>query len=180
MSAKQAICLKYLIKGLREEPFCYQEFFVPYSGEEIKNSPFFEEIADCRDLINDSVEYNLDFISREYTETVDEEKILPNTANILMDAAYCATEYVLYEEDPYVWTHPFLFWDVSYIGLYTELIKYEIAEIKYLISVLINLYSVSNDENELKVRAVFDKIKQRFSLNVSGETPAENRGTVKL
>ncbi len=178
---KKAIRLTYRIIGRRsrrnieDKLYEYNEWFVPYTGAELEKMPFFNEMSDeFKVLMRESKDENFDFLSGDNCRLVSDEMILPNTANILMDAVYCVYDSFWEEGDDFFWM---LRWRLEglgiwrhyyyYVGLYTELIKYEVVEIKNLISVLVRLIGVLNDNNEPLVRSVFEQIKKMFLFNIN-------------
>lgn len=162
MSRKPAICLQYNIKTPRDV-FYYKEYFTPYFVNDIKESPYFKKYSEkFNSLFDDSKEISLDFLPREFWDNVDDEQILPDTANILMDTIYCVSASLWGTDELFLNFNPY------YIGLYTELVKRQIDEVKSLISLLIYLQNASDDRNNPEINLFFEEIKKNFIFNHPG------------
>ena len=165
--SKNAINFSYTIKNFYTKDISYNESFTPYSINELKSSPLFSIIEN---KFKSLFENESNFIDKADYDFLDEpipENILPETANILMDAVYCTyiasfnlnidkifdfenkySVYYLEAETSELKKIPNItFSSEKYIAIYTELIKYEVFEIKYVISVLYNLYNLTETIN---------------------------------
>lgn len=189
-------CQEY---GINHE---YFETFVPFSNSMIKSSPFldyigkeFAELFDKPDLENFELP---DFDMPEYKEDFKEQlNIMPD---ILLDLIYCF--FALDKYDSYDWWFDEIFshsvflrellkevtvlptiFDCKraiYVGLYTELVKHEIREIKYIVSALINIYN-SNDiyKNENLVNQFLKKIKSECGFGINDIVEPENKKSIQ-
>ena len=200
---KKAIPITYKIFATEEISHDYVEYFVPYSGKELQKSPFLSGIGkEYAVLFAENKKNDFDFLPYE---NVPDKKILPDTANILMDAIYCinAIDSTLPShssfKEHFLWidkkekvlgsningiSDVVKFWFLNnsfslvYVGLYTELMKIEIAEIKYVISVLICLYNSADNIDKELADSFLKKIKKMYSLNIDNFT-ITNRDSVK-
>lgn len=196
---KKAICLTYRIKGVgsirefEEKWYNYQEWFVPYTCAELEKMPFFDKMSEeFKVLVRQSKDENFELLLEGNYRLVDEEMILPDTANILMDAVYCLGDYLWAERGYNFWryvynryglryrrNHNHWRYSLYYLGLYTEFIKYEVLEKKNRISVLTRLIGVLDDDNEPLVKSVFKEYKDKCLLGVNINESVSTRESMK-
>lgn len=200
---KDTIPINYEIKFDKDKIFKYREYFVPYSAKEIQNAPFLSSLeTDYTSLFAvENKSKKLDFL---LYDSIPDERILPDTANILMDCIYCVKvafsdwspllknlfcndslnsysfssmvkmqkdlensfgiTYVNTDDASMLWSLNKTF-ATNYIGLYTELIKFEISEIKYVISALAHLYNSDDNINKDLANSFLFQVKERYSLD---------------
>lgn len=182
--AKNAINFKYTIKNVLNEDISYEESFIPYSIKELKSSPLFSIIENkYKSLFNDDTKFESK-ADYHFLDEPKDEYVLPETTNILMDAIYCT--YVaslnfininnsirfysdnvyfvnIYENQENICSHNVKFFtSEKYMAIYTELIKDEVCEIKYIISVLYWLYNLKETINNELANEFLQKLKNEY------------------
>ena len=145
--SKNAISITYSIKGINSK--C-QEYFEPYSGKELKK--YFKEYKALFENKN-----NIEILHHG-KDVIKEKEKNPDTANIILDAIWCA--YILKQHED--GKEPYLI-ESDYVGLYTELLKMEIERLKNVISALLHL-SCSNNANNDSTDAFLSQIKAEYSI----------------
>ena len=210
---KKALVINYKIKHFTTgESVKYEEYFVPYSAGKLKASHFLSGVGkEYASLFVENGKDNFDSLLNNSTEEVEDEAILPDTANILMDFLYCinaaTSDIIFYEPNsalkllaeipfPSHLKNRYLlkynikandavkFWFLNnsfflnYVGLYTELIKIEIAEIKYAISALIRLYNSSENIDKELANSFLKKIQEMYLLDID-DFAITNRNSIK-
>ena len=157
MAQSNTIMINYKIE-LPNGEFSYIEFFKPFSNKELKNK-------DDSNFFNEEISIDLDEIFDRCVEYVPQERILPKTPNILLDMIYaCSNIY------PYLYfiDYPFFYYGyindyLRNIGLYTELIKQDIYNLKRDLSLLINAYFFESDDKYLN--SSFRKLKEKNHID---------------
>ena len=173
---KDTIPINYEIVFDEDKIFNYQEYFVPYSAKKIRNSPFLSSMeTDYASLFAvENKNKSLDFLPHK---KVPNEKILPDTANILMDFLYCIkAEFSNYGPISNHYENFSFKQLVDYehfckdIAAITELIKFGIAEIKHAISALVYLHNSDDNIDKNLANSFLNQIKQINSLEISDLT----------
>lgn len=188
MVKKYGFHFEYKIKTSLREDFSYEEYFEPYTKEEILASPLFNSIGnEYKSLFNDAT--NFDYHKEnDFLCDISEKQIIPNTINILMDAVYCvhATAHTQTINNGIVnlIDDIFLFYGVknkkelfksadftfgttlNYVGIYTELIKIYTNEIKFVLSALNYLNNAKNEVDKLLYDSFLKKISEKFLLEI--------------
>ncbi|MBP5592262.1 hypothetical protein J6Y50_10470 [bacterium] len=175
---KDTIPINYEIVFDEDKIFNYPEYFVPYSAKEIRNSPFLSSMeTDYTSLFAvENKNKSLDFLPHK---KVSNEKILPDTANILADFLYCIKAEFSGHEPISNHYENFSFKElIKYenfrkdIAAMTELIKFGIAEIKHAISALVYLHNSDDNIDKNLANSFLNQIKQIHSLEISDFTIA--------
>ena len=184
MEQKSCFHFKYKIKISLNEEFSCDEYFVPYTKNQILSSPLFKIFGDkYKPLFKDGEKGNV------FLDDIEEELILPNTINILMDGVYCINiallNPILYDVLTPVESEVFLLSKISdkeklvnlpeimygtnihYIAIYTELIKYKVLEDKFVLSTLLLLYDAFENINKELAEELLIKINNKYSLNIT-------------
>ena len=184
MEQKSCFHFKYKIKISLNEEFSCDEYFVPYTKNQILSSPLFKIFGDEYKPLFKDCETGNDFL-----DNIKENLILPNTINILMDGVYCINiallNPILYDVLTPVESEVFLLSKISdkeklvnlpeimygtnihYIAIYTELIKYKVLEDKFVLSTLLLLYDAFENINKELAEELLIKINNKYSLNIT-------------
>lgn len=172
------------INSSQKNFFSCDEYFVPYTKNQILSSPLFKIFGDkYKPLFKDCEKGNV------FLDDIEEELILPNTINILMDGVYCINiallNPILYDVLTPVESEVFLLSKISdkeklvnlpeimygtnihYIAIYTELIKYKVLEDKFVLSTLLLLYDAFENINKELAEELLIKINNKYSLNIT-------------
>lgn len=200
MKNKYGFHFEYKIKTSLSEDFSYDEYFEPYTKEEILSSPLFNLIGnEYKSLFNDAT--NFDYHKEnDFLCDISEKEILPNTINILMDAVYCINiallNPILYdvlapiESEIYLLSKisnkekfiklPRLMYgtNIHYIAMYTELIKYKVLEDKCILSTLLFLYNSPKNINKELAEELLIKINDKYSLKITNLS-ISNKDSIK-
>lgn len=200
MKNKYGFHFEYKIKTSLREDFSYDEYFEPYTKEEILSSPLFNLIGnEYKSLFNDAT--NFDYHKEnDFLCDISEKEILPNTINILMDAVYCINiallNPILYdvltpiESEIYLLSKisnkekfiklPRLMYgtNIHYIAMYTELIKYKVLEDKCILSTLLFLYNSPKNINKELAEELLIKINDKYSLKITNLS-ISNKDSIK-
>lgn len=154
MAKSNTIMIDYIIK-FQEKEFPYREFFKPYSNIELaenSNSLFYAK----------EINIELDRLFKCGVEYINEERILPETPNVVLDMLYSLAhiDYPIFDlKLPYfIYSFDYL----KYIGIYTELLKQNIYRLKKDLSFLINAYFFEDDDEQLDKK--LSNLKQRYKF----------------
>ena len=189
---ENAFCFNYSIRNLFNDESsnisCYEEYFIPYTKREILQYSLQDFIgSEVNQLFENESNFNYEN-EYDFLKSVDVNKVLPDTINILMDAVYCINTALL---NPIIYRNltplqekvhliseltdvnklknfPELIFgtNINYIALYTELIKAEVNEIKYIISTLYHLYNSTEKLNKKLANNFLKKIKKIYNLKI--------------
>lgn len=151
-----AMSIYYSIVALDHD---YHEYFVPYSNIELKD--YFHEYEE---IFENPVFFNVVHVGR-----IDESEIIPDTANIILDAMWCAYAVKHQDLDKGVEKSDF-------IGIYTEFLKMDIERTKHVISALLYLLNSNDSNNTYLANEFLIRIKEEYSIGV--EFSYENKDSI--
>ena len=169
----------------RKSNYTFTELFNPYSGNELSSSYYFESnYSEFKNLLIDKEYYDLSFLPRGYYENnVYIDNIIPNFSDIILDTIF--TLYFCFDPNGIFFYNlennklPSFFGSNSilYIGLFTELLKFEIDSFKYDLSIIINILnnpSIPDTQKNKFVNKILSKYKININLNVSNQQSVSN------
>ncbi len=146
--------INYIIK-LSDKEFTYKEFFKPYSNKQLNNK-------DDSNFFSEDITIDLDNLFDNCVEFINEERILPETPDILLDMIYAFANINYFFVE-----HPFAYYNfdeyLKYVGLYTELIKQNIYNLKHDLSFLINAYFFDSEDETLNRKLL--RLKQKYQID---------------
>lgn len=173
MENYNTIVLHYNFKTDKHE-YIFTECFKPYSGKEIlSNQYFINNYKDAGSLISDSENYDIkSYIGNKLVENALISNIESSFSNMVLDTIFTLYFCFLHRDDFIYYKGkriPFFPWNfIYYIGIYTELIKNKINELKIDISIVLNLLdnkTISSDEKNKLIQIIFSKYSVSVDIN---------------
>lgn len=147
---------------LHEYEEMYTHYIIPFSGEEILNSEYFYEYKkDFSDVISRRIERNIEL--PKIMESVNTDDIIEDLPFILLDSLFslqlCFGNQALWKHlrssriNSIIESKKDI---IQYVGIFTEFLKVHFLNLKYDISILINIFSNKNvnQENACKLIAL--------------------------
>lgn len=184
MEQNNSIALKYKFIT-RKSNYEFKEVFKPYSGNELLISNYFESnYSEFQTFIIDKEHYDLSFLPRNsYENNANIDSIIPNYSDIVLDTIF--TLYFCFDPNGiyfYNLENKELpgFYDsnsILYIGLFTELLKFEIDSFKYDLSIIINILNnqnISDTQKNRLLNTILSKYIINININVSNQQSVSN------
>lgn len=146
----------------------YIHYFIPFSGERILNSDYFSEYKqEFSDIILKQKEVNIDIPG--ITESVNSEYIIEDLPFIILDSLFSLhlcfgnpslANYLTESKIQSIIRNESDI--IKYVGIYTEFLKVRYLNLMYDISILMNLYSNQDVDNE-KASKLIALILQKYN-----------------